>query len=423
MESSRTENATPEAPTSYRWESPSRQVVVLLDFDVVDQLNYDVMKGFGAVPRRGAEVGGVLLGSVETGEQTTIRIKDFVAAACQHARGPSFILSESDVVQLDAIVASHDHSASGGTRVVGLYRSNTRDALELAPEDLSLLEMHIPSGGWVALLIKPFATRIAEAALFVKEDGHYGTGAAEPFPFRRKEMGGGASKPPRISRVAAAEPVPAFKREPEAAMPLPPVEMPEPVAEREPSMPHRAPSFVPLEDLPAPAPPPPPYREVEDMLPEETAPSRFRSGWIWIPLSFIFLLLGVVLGFQIAISFRGSKPPTQQTDPYSMDLTASKFGESLQLKWNLDSIPVSQAQRGVLTIRDGPSAKIVELNREDLARGSVLYRNLSDTVQFRLEVYPRERNSVIETIEVKVASSASNSNEAGPEGARKARQK
>ena len=32
---------------------------------------------------------------------------------------------------------------------------------------------------------------------------------------------------------------------------------------------------------------------------------RLRGGWVWIPLSFVFLLVGTILGFQVALSVRG----------------------------------------------------------------------------------------------------------------------
>mgnify|MGYP003380347882 CR=1 FL=1 len=45
------------------------------------------MTGFGAVPRRGAEVGGILLGRWEM-ETDTIWVDDVVLAQCEHRRGP-----------------------------------------------------------------------------------------------------------------------------------------------------------------------------------------------------------------------------------------------------------------------------------------------------------------------------------------------
>lgn len=154
----------------------------------------------------------------------------------------------------------------------------------------------------------------------------------------------------------------------------------------------------------------------------DLAPSSFRSGWIWIPLSFIFLLLGVVLGFQIAISFRSAKPPDLTTDVYSLELKAERFGESLHLKWSIYALPLVRAERGVLTITDGESTKSVELNKTDLARGSVLYRNMHGNVRFKLEVFPRENNSVAEVVDLQMAKPGDEQAPRAEKG-RKARQK
>lgn len=51
-------------PGTYTWEAPRKPQIVRLSLDAVDRMQQDVMRGFGAVPRRGAEVGGVLIGSV-----------------------------------------------------------------------------------------------------------------------------------------------------------------------------------------------------------------------------------------------------------------------------------------------------------------------------------------------------------------------
>ena len=67
-------------PGYYAWELPGKPVVIHISLDVIDRISIDVMRGFGAVPKRGAEVGGVLLGTIETmedGGQTLVRIEDY----------------------------------------------------------------------------------------------------------------------------------------------------------------------------------------------------------------------------------------------------------------------------------------------------------------------------------------------------------
>ena len=109
---------------------------------------------------------------------------------------------------------------------------------------------------------------------------------------------------PASPRVAAAEPVPAF---PVPTFGLPPT--------------LQAPAAGPL-----------------------VPPARPRTGWFWIPLSFIFLLLGVVMGFQIALTYRNQQPRSTAADPYALELTVVQFGENLHLKWNTEAAAFSTAR-------------------------------------------------------------------------------
>lgn len=393
-------SAPTAGPSAWLWESPLKTVSVYLDFDLVDRLNFDIMRGFGAVPRRGAEVGGLLLGTLTPGTPAVIRVDDYIQISCEHMRGPSLILSDRDIEALDEHIARWSQSPDKRRYIVGFFRSNTRDSIQPSAEDYALLDAKLRCNPLALLLVKPFATRINEGVLAIRENGTWPQTPAEPFPFRRKEMGGGTAAT-RSRRLPAYEPDP----------PVPP----RPATEAMP------PAVDP--DQPAPEPPPPAAavgptlfgvkiseREldepIENVIERETgsAPkSKFRSGWVWIPLSFIFLLLGVVLGFQIALSYRNaSRPPDSQTDPYNLNLSILRFGDNLHLKWGNGSIPLSRAQKGILTIQDGAVTKTVELSKDDLTRGGVLYKNSADTVRFRLEVFPRENNSVSESVEIKV---------------------
>jgi hypothetical protein len=133
-----------------------------------------------------------------------------------------------------------------------------------------------------------------------------------------------------------------------------------------------------------------------------TAPSksRLRSGWVWIPLSFIFLLLGVLLGFQTALSVN-SKAASAATPDFGLGLSIVKTEDNLSVKWDRQAIAVRTAQRGLLEIEDGKYSKSVELDAAQLQNGNIIYRNTSKTVRFRLSVYPKAKVSVTETAEWK----------------------
>ena len=72
------------------------------------------------------------------------------------------------------------------------------------------------------------------------------------------------------------------------------------------------------------------------------------------------------------------------------------------MKWNSEAAAFRNAKRGVLHIQDGDNNKEVELKQEDLSRGGALYRNATSNVKFRLEVFPRDRNSVAESVELRL---------------------
>lgn len=366
------ETSSQAAPggSAYLWEPPGSNASAYIDFDVVDRLGFEVMRGFGAVPRRGAEVGGILLGAAEEGERLVIRIEDFAPVECEHSRGPSYLLSERELADFDDVLARNAPAPDKRLYAIGYYRSNTRDALALAKEDIDLLDSRFPAPSAVCLLIKPYATRVSEAALLLRGGGFTTEPVRHVFPFRRKELGGGKSPRRTVTvndeaaRDGAAQPGPAE------------------AAREEPFAPAAGTIFS------APA--------------VEQAHSRTGS-WIWIPLAFIFLLLGVAIGFQIAASYKERVEAGRPTDPYLLDLSVIQFGENLHLKWNLDAPVFRTAKRALLSIEDGENSKTLELVQEDLNRGGVLYKNSTGQVQFRLEVFPREQTSVSETVEVRLA--------------------
>ena len=92
------ETRTQDPAGYYVWEVPGQSVVVHLRLDVVDRLAAEVMRGFGSVPKRGAEVGGFLIGTIRPGVPAIVRIDDFEPVACEYRRGPSYQFTEEDGV-------------------------------------------------------------------------------------------------------------------------------------------------------------------------------------------------------------------------------------------------------------------------------------------------------------------------------------
>lgn len=378
-------------PLFYEWRPLSGAPVVRLSYDLVDELNFQAMKGFGAIPRRGAEVGGILTGQVD--ERTrTVTVTGFQPIECRHARGPSYILESDELENFARTLARLEAAAEDGERAVGFFRSNTRETLDLAEEDRALLERFFPGEAGICLMVRPYATRVSEAIFIFKRGGAWTTDGPESvFPFRRKELGGG-TRPRRPRAESEAPPAGAQASHPPTAevveTELPPVSRPLiPILPRE-ARQTRTPAAsdrIPIPELP----------EFD-----EDQPAKVRGTWVWIPLSFVFLLLGIVLGFQIAMSFTTSQGEQGNAlDVFGLGLTVTEAQGSLHLKWDASLPAFRNASKGSLYIQDGDNTKTVEITREDIERGGILYRRATPAVRFRLEIPQGERSAVSESID------------------------
>ena len=204
--------------THYTWPGSNASVSVQLNLDVVDKLLPEVLSGIGATPRRAAERGGLLLGSIQQkGSQSIVFIEDFKPVACSHKTGPSFELSDADATVFDRAFASVRPGGPTAPYAVGYYRSHTREGLTLAPSDLQILKDYFPAAANVALIIKPFATRTSTAGFFLRNGGQFPEKSPQEFAFKSTElMGSGATK---VSAKAAPEPVAIEEPEPSLCVP------------------------------------------------------------------------------------------------------------------------------------------------------------------------------------------------------------
>jgi hypothetical protein len=411
-------------PGYYSCQLSDPELTIRLSFDALDGLLADVMTGFGAIPRRGAEVGGVLLGRVDGRE---VWIDGFATVECEHRRGPSYLLSDQDRQKFAQVAGQHRNP---DRYPVGLFRSNTRDLNTVTDEDRNLFTAYFPPPAGVFLLVRPYATKTSTGSFLAPRNGVLPDETADLFPFSRRELEGGA--PPKRRPLNEHRPngnvaedlepaaVPPALEErnaeigeeleqdavpPEPAMPSPPADTaPPPVDSPPPPVaPARPPVAVEPEDAPA-----APAAEV--LVPEdrdddtsfEYVPAqpyeRPRRGWIWIPLSFIFLLLGVLLGFQSAISFY-PRPGTMDAGAYDLGLSATGKEDSLHIRWNREAPAIKSAERGRLEIADGTYNKTVDLDASSLQTGSVVYPPLSANVRLRFQVTIKENTVLVQTLD------------------------
>ena len=363
-----------QSPSHYVWEVAGKPVSIHLDFNVVDRLAMDVMRGFGAVPKRGAEVGGLLIGSIETGEKLVVRIEDFVPVTCDYLRGPSFQLTEKDEARFAEAVERVKQARGNEPKLVGYYRSHTREALALSDEDLNLFGRYLGDPNQIMLLVRPFATRTSIGAFFFQENGSFRRESSyQEFPFKRRDLGGGTSLPMRSAPRETAE--------------IGTIAEETPGSDLRDWLKSRGDSSNSILQAEKPKPTP------------GSSTAQFRSKWVWIPLSFVFLILGVVVGFQAALMLNKPGAELASASTMALDLTAKMEAGKVIIRWDRNSAPVRNAASGTLRIMDGEFSKMVNLDTRQLQNGSVIYMSAENKVGFRLEVTMRQKTLVSESVD------------------------
>ncbi len=323
------------------WEVPGKPVAVRLKMDVVGRLGMAVREGFKALPRRGLETGGLLVGTKrEAGGRVVVQVHDFEPVECEHAAGPSYLLSDEDRRLLEKKITARE-AAGGNSSIVGIYRSHTRRDFAISMEDDFLFSTYFRKASDVFLLIKRNDDGPPTGGFVIREEGKV------------------------------------LSRSPYAEFPLRPA-MVAPAARVTPA--------------PAPQTPQAPPRVAQNVQPAATA----RSIWtgrrpIWLATASA-IALAAILFFGMQRHIPDSKA-AEPEPPLALNVTST--GSGLRLSWN--HLAPRQTRHGVLWITDGREEQRFELDSRQLAEGSVAYWPRSSDVTFRLELVSQDA-TVAETV-------------------------
>jgi hypothetical protein len=134
---------------------------------MMNRLRTVAMDAFFAIPRGGVEIGGILFGTIELGR---VRLQAFRAVECEHASGPSFILSDPDRARLAALlVSAPEERELAGLTPVGWFRSRTRSEISLSEADVALFDQYFPQSRQVVLVLRPEVGLTTRAGFFFRE--------------------------------------------------------------------------------------------------------------------------------------------------------------------------------------------------------------------------------------------------------------
>jgi proteasome lid subunit RPN8/RPN11 len=342
------------------WVVPESPVDVEYSLIVIDEIRQVVADGFQRLQRGGIEVGGVLYG---TREGRIVKVTAMREIACEHARGPTFHLSDNDRAALGGQLARDtEDSRLAGLQVVGWFLSHTRSDVTLQQSDLDTYSAFFPEPWQVTMVVHPGRAGVMRAGFFVREpDGSIkGERSYQEFNFPDR-MAGVLDRPPRERRpvAGAASDRIATARYAARQETVETVEAPERVERVEQ---YDAPTFG------------QPARAVPQHAPYPN--TRRKIPWAIIAVVAAALVLAVV-----GLRFLG---PQLHVEPLS--LAVIERNGQLQINWNHASQSIVGATSGSLEIVDGGEKRSIPLNRTELAQGSFTYMRRSGDVEVRLAV-------------------------------------
>lgn len=307
------------------WISPDGSPEITYSLALFHEIDTLVNDGYRRIPHGGVETGGLLFGEWN---ENGLRIEAFRLIQCQHAFGPSFVLSEGDLQKLREQLASYESDEDlKGLRPVGWFIGHSRSPLQMNDREAAWFDEFFPGEGSVTVLVKPERFQATRFGFLMRdENGHSGrdaTRAAVILPLSAQ-----TAVPSRRSPSSAPEP---DRVEPELMPAETEFEMPEPALDPRfssvpepqfPSVPEPPPSSFPMTSQPSAGrvtrvrevrPPRPPVapelpvmRNSEPHFPYATIPQDQRRperrqdatfGWRSLAILVLAAFLGCMVGY------------------------------------------------------------------------------------------------------------------------------
>ena len=320
------------------WKVESHPGAIEYSHSVMSEIAAYVEDGFNRLTRGGLEEGGILLG---TRSGMAIRIEAWRPIACEHARGPSFLLSPNDENALSKLLKECKTDPElKAYEALGWFHSHTRTEICLTDEDLQFYDRYFEYRWQVALVLKPRRHEHVRAGFFVRElAGRVRTGSsflefaiesAKPFVAQAK-------KNVPIS-IAAAQPAP-----------------------------------VPLSA-------PVPGRKARRVQ------SPFSPKW----LSLIAVLLMLLTAARILKVKWDNEPP-----PVLPVKVVDQLG-TLQIEWDRTNKQVMEADSAEILIVDGTENIQKSLDRETVRQGAFRYVRGSEDVRIQLTLFSGGKPTAME---------------------------
>lgn len=366
------------------WSVPKCPFEIEYAARVLDDIRLTVMDAFFSLPRGGAEIGGLLLGSWD-GER--VAITSYEPLDCQHALGPSFTLSPHDEAQLAEMIAGVRRNPPN-RQPVGWYHSHTRSEIFLSDADLAIHNRFFPEPWQVALVLKPHTFEPMRAGFFFREHEGSMRTQASYREFRLEAM------PLRTAGDAAPSSPAAHRQEEDSGSratlvgtPLPPPVEPDPTAD-----PPKGKRRVPItREIPVELTPPPETIAVDAPGFQELRPER--AGRVLKAMAILAAGLAIGgAGYQTRqywlpqVIANSSAVLPREPEP-SLALAVADDNGQLKIQWDRNAPPIRKGREATLEVVDGDTTPLsVRLDRAHLESGGFTYARQTERVDVTLVV-------------------------------------
>lgn len=373
-----------------QWNPPECPFRIEYSARVLDDIRLAVMDAFFSLPRGGAEIGGILLG---THHGDLVSITGYEQLDCEHALGPSFLLSPRDQLRLSDLSARAARNPPG-RQLLGWYHSHTRSEIFLSETDIDIHKRFFWEPWHIALVLKPHTFEPMRAGFFFRESDGSIRGDASYRIFELETL-------PMLPAPAAENAAPpafrSFQQNSSFHAPVveePPVELPPPVPSAVPEQPVERKRVPITQEIP---------EEIVEAAVENLSPHpqpdvpqflqlKHERSWR-AARAMAYLGIGLALGgvgFQTRDTWLprmvAKVRPSLPKDPNAnLSLSLLDNGGQLDIHWDRRSPAIRNALEATLEIRDGALApQNVRLDGPQLANGAISYERQNEHVEVTL---------------------------------------
>ncbi|MDZ7639570.1 MAG: hypothetical protein U5J83_15145 [Bryobacterales bacterium] len=349
----------------------------------LQRMRLETVEALNALPRRGLEIGGFLLGRVEAAPDAppTVTVLDFVTVEISHQQGPSYQLSGDEIAEFRQRMDAAIEAAGNGAIALGCWRSDTlAQPLALRPEDEAVFRAVYGKGPAIYLLFRPHAFDAFPCQMLVLEDGEIYPSSEFAVSFRTPASAAQEdSVAPPVAGEGDSQPKiqPSVQADAEASF----ATLPAPESGSATTDSGKGES---------------PRHRVTLVLPSaRTAIAASLAG-----IAFLGVMAAILYGPALLRNGKGNpqasaslalptlRPPLQaepssavaELQQETIPLHAHRVADGIRLAWE-DASVAQQATRGSFLIRDGNTETRIRLDTADLKAGSVTYSPRTETIR------------------------------------------